>query len=211
NIFENIRKSIFFLLASNLGELITVLLSVLLFWPSPLMPLHILWINLITDSFPALALGLDPGSPGIMNRRPRPANQNLFAQGGAFTVVLYGVVIAAVTLFAFKFTHVTTGDLKYAQTMALVVLAGSQLIYSIVVRAGVNSIFRVNHLSNLFLLGAIAIGVALQLLILYIPPVASLFGTVALSLQNWGLVLALSLVPLVVHEIVVLIRRVFSR
>lgn len=206
NIFENIRKSIFFLLASNMGELITVLVSVLLFWDSPLLPLHILWINLITDSLPALALGIDPGDADIMTRKPRPAKQSIFADGGGMRVIGYGIVIAIVTLIAFKATQVTTNNLTYAQTMALVVLAGSQLVYSITVRVGNHSVFKTNHLTNKFLLLAVAVGIALQLLILYIPPLANLFSTAPLKIGSWGIVLLLSLVPLIVHEIVVFIR-----
>ena len=206
NIFENIRKSIFFLLASNMGELITVLVSVILFWDTPLLPLHILWINLITDSLPALALGIDPGDSEIMSKKPRPANQSIFADGGGFMVIFYGAIIAAVTLFAFKFTQNTTDNLVYAQTMALVVLAGSQLVYSITVRIGRHSVFKVNHLTNPFLLLAVGVGILLQLLILYIPPLAKLFSTAPLSVGSWGLVLGLSLVPLVAHEISTLVR-----
>lgn len=211
NIFENIRKSIFFLLASNMGELITVLVSVILFWDTPLLPLHILWINLITDSLPALALGIDPGDPDIMSHKPRPANQSLFAQGGGVRVLGFGLVIACVTLFAFKYTQNTCHDLMRAQTMALVVLAGSQLVYSIAVRAGDRSIFRVNHLSNWFLLGAFVVGILLQILILYVPPLAALFSTTPIAWADWGLVVLLSLVPLAVHEIVVLIRKVLKK
>lgn len=207
NIFENIRKSIFFLLSSNMGELITVLVSVLLFWDTPLLPLHILWINLITDSLPALALGIDQGRPDIMDKKPRPANQSLFADGGGQKVIFYGVVIAILTLCAFKITQVSTGDLNYAQTMALVTLAGSQLVYSITVRAGDKSVFGVSLLTNPLFIASLVIGFALQFLILYIPPLASLFSTSPLSFGSWGIVLGLSLVPLIVHEIVVFVRK----
>ncbi len=207
NIFENIRKSIFFLLASNMGELITVLISVLLFWDTPLLPLHILWINLITDSLPALALGIDPGRPDIMDKKPRPADQSLFADGGGHKVIFYGVIIAILTLCAFKITQVTTGDLNYAQTMALVTLAGSQLVYSISIRAGDSSIFRVGMRSNPLFITSLVLGFALQFVILYIPPLASLFSTSPLSLGSWGAVLGMSLVPLIAHEIVVFVRK----
>jgi len=210
NIFENIRKSIFFLLSSNMGELITVLIAVLFFGISPLLPLHILWINLITDSLPALALGIDPGSRDIMDKKPRPANQSLFAGGGGYRVIFYGIIIAIITLCAFKITHVTTGDLTYAQTMALVTLAGSQLVYSITVRAGDKSVFSVNMLNNPLFITSLVVGLALQFLILYIPPLANLFSTAPLSIASWGVVFGLSLVPLIAHEIVVLVRKFFK-
>ncbi|MBR5478655.1 MAG: cation-translocating P-type ATPase [Clostridia bacterium] len=207
NIFENIRKSIYFLLSSNMGELITVLVSVLLFWDTPLLPLHILWINLITDSLPALALGIDPGSPDVMNKKPRPADQSLFADGGGFKVIFYGIIIAIVTLCSFKITQVTTENLNYAQTMALVTLAGSQLVYSITVRAGDKSVFGVKILNNPLFITSLVVGFALQFLILYIPPLATLFSTSPLSFGSWGVVIGVSLVPLVAHEIVVLVRK----
>ena len=206
NIFENIRKSIFFLLSSNMGELITVLIAVLFFGSSPLLPLHILWINLITDSLPALALGVDPGSPDIMDKKPRPADQSLFAGGGGYKVILYGIVIAVITLCAFKVTLDSTGDITKAQTMALVTLAGSQLIYSLTVRAGDMSVFKVKIHNNPLFIIAFVLGFALQCLILYVPALASLFATAPLSLAAWGTALALSIVPLIVHEILVLVR-----
>ena len=207
NIFENIRKSIFFLLSSNMGELITVFVSVLLFWDTPLLPLHILWINLITDSLPALSLGIDPGSPDIMDKKPRPAGESIFADGGGFKVIFYGIIIAIITLCAFKITRNTTGDLLYAQTMALVTLAGSQLVYSLTIRAGDRSVFSVNILNNPLFIVSFVLGFVLQFLILYIPPLASLFSTAPLSFASWAAVLALSLVPLIAHEIVVLVRK----
>ena len=108
-IFENIRKAIYFLLASNTGELFSVLIAVLCAWDSPLLPLHILWINLITDSLPALALGVDPGSPDSMRRPPRSPKEHLFAQGGWANILGYGAVIAACTLFAFRATFLSSG------------------------------------------------------------------------------------------------------
>lgn len=211
NIFENIRKAIIFLLASNMGELITVLVSVLLFWDAPLLPLHILWINLITDSLPALALGIDPGDARVMSRPPRPANQSLFAHGGGWSTLGFGAIIAAVTLFAFRFTLVSAQDLARAQTMALIVLAGSQLVYSLVQSAGERSIFRTNWLAKRFLLAAFGIGVLLQVIILYIPPLSALFSTAPLGAGDWALAAGLAIVPLLVHELVLLVRRVLKR
>ena len=194
-----------------MGELITVLVSVLLFWDAPLLPLHILWINLITDSLPALALGIDPGDARVMSRPPRPANQSLFAHGGGWSTLGFGAVIAAITLFAFRFTLSTAQDLVRAQTMALIVLAGSQLVYSLVQRAGERSIFRANLLANRFLLAAFGVGVLLQLMILYIPPLSALFSTTPLGAGDWALAAGLAIVPLLVHELVLLVRRVLKR
>lgn len=207
NIFANIHKAIHFLLASNIGELFSVLIAVILAWESPLLPLHILWINLITDSLPALALGVDNGDPDIMREPPRKRTKNLFALKDWLSILGYGAVIAAVMLIAFRVSYAASdGNLERARTFALLTLAASQLIHSISVRIGNHSFFRSKHFNNKFFLVALAVGIALQLIILYIPPLASLFNTVPLSITDWAFVIALSIVPLLVHEIAVLVK-----
>ncbi len=205
NIFANIRKAIHFLLASNIGELLSVLTAVLLAWDSPLLPLHILWINLITDSFPALALGMDNGDDEIMFQPPRKRTKNLFSVQDWSSILGYGAVIAAVMLISFRLSLSMYDDLSRARTFALLTLAASQLVHSISVRTGKHSFFRFNHFNNKFFLLSLGVGVLLQVIILYIPPLAALFNTVPLSLTDWGIVLALSIVPLCVHELVVLV------
>jgi len=212
NIFANIHKAIHFLLASNIGELFSVLVAVLLAWDSPLLPLHILWINLITDSLPALALGVDNGDPDIMTMPPRKRSKNLFALKDWLNILGYGAVIAAVMLVSFRVSFVTSGgDLARARTFALLTLAASQLIQSISVRCGNHSFFLSKHFNNKFFLVALGVGISLQLIILYIPPLAALFKTVPLSLGDWGFVIALSIVPLAVHELAYWIKVLLSK
>lgn len=219
NIYNNIKKAVIFLLSCNLGEVITILMSILFFWPVPLLATQILWVNLITDSLPAIALGVDPGDPDVMKYKPRNPKQSFFAQGAGFRAIVGGVLIGIFTLTAFcyglgehgiSFRAIGSivGDpkykeaLTYARTMAFVVLATSQLFYSLSMRNPVKSIFKIGLFTNKFLIGAIIIGISLQLVVISIPVLATAFGVHFLGLSDWGLVFLFSLIPLFVNEII---------
>jgi Ca2+-transporting ATPase len=211
NIYSNIKKSVIFLLACNLGEVITVLLSVLFFWPVPLLPTQILWINLITDTLPAIALGVDPGDRDVMKKRPRNPKQSFFARGAGFRAILGGSLIGILTLTAFAFGlneygytltswNISAEALAYSRTMAFVVLAASQLFYSLTMRNSSKSIFKIGLFSNIYLIGAILVGFILQMGVISVPFLARAFGLGMLSLYDWALVLLFSLIPLIVNE-----------
>lgn len=213
NIYSNIKKSVIFLLSCNLGEIITVFLSVLFFWPVPLLPTQILWINLITDTLPAIALGVDPGDKDVMRRKPRNPKESFFAQGAGFRAVLGGVLIGALTLAAFYFglheygygltsEHISEEVLTYARTMAFVVLAASQLFYSLSMRNFTKSIFRIGLFSNMYLIGAIIIGFILQFGVITVPFLANAFKVHMLSFNDWALVIVFALIPLMLNEII---------
>ncbi len=213
NIYSNIKKSVIFLLSCNLGEVIAVFASVLFFWPVPLMATQLLWINLITDTLPAIALGVDPGDKDVMNKKPRDPKESFFAKGAGFRAVLGGTLIGALTLVAFYFGlseyGYTLGSqdipehvLTYARTMAFVVLAGSQLFYSLTMRSSTKSIFKVGLFSNMYLIGAIVIGFILQLGVISVPFLANAFKVQMLSGRDWTLVILFALVPLVVNELI---------
>lgn len=223
-IYENIRKAILFLLSSNFGEIITMLAAILAGFPSPLKASHILWINLITDSFPALALGVDENDGGeLMRQKPRKSDENLFARGGLACTLCYGAVIAAISLTAFlqvpygalirqglpvdlhnmKSMLALPELLNKAQTHAFTVLGMSQLVHAVGMRDVNKSVLRMNHFSNRSMIFACTAGVGLQALVTEIPYFVGLFGTVQLSLHEWGWLAALSFVPLVVHELLV--------
>ena len=206
NIYNNIRKSVLFLLATNFGEIIAMFIAVLLDWPVPLTPVLILWVNLITDSLPALALGVDTGSPGIMGDKPRDPKESLFARGGIANLLLYGAVIGGAALVGFE-SGLHAGGLTEGRTIALVVLAGSELFHAIGMRDTSRSIFRMNHLENRFMIAAFGIGMLLQVFIVEIPVANRLFGTQPLTAGQWEFALALAIVPLAVHELLVLIRK----
>lgn len=226
NIYNNIRKSVLFLLSSNLGEIITMFVAIIAGLASPLKAIHILWVNLITDSLPGLALGVDTGDPDIMKAAPRDPKESLFAQGGLMITLFFGAVIGAITLTAFLATPVSalldTGqtinlaNLKLAlendtvyvqsQTYAFTTLAVSQLFNAIGMRNLSRSIFRLNHLENKMMLVAFAVGMLLQISVTEIHVLTSVFGTIELSIKEWLSLIALSSTPLWFHELLVLIQ-----
>ncbi len=226
NIYNNIKKSVLFLLSSNLGEIITMFVAIIAGFASPLKAIHILWVNLITDSLPGLALGVDSGDPDIMKSAPRNPKESLFAQGGLTITIFFGLVIGGITLSAFLATPVaalldagqaiTIANLKLAlldeaiylqaQTYAFTTLAVSQLFNAIGMRNLNRSIFRMNHLENKMMLIAFGIGMLLQISVTEIHGLATIFGTKELSFQEWMLLIALSTVPLWFHELFVFVK-----
>ncbi|EMA6343664.1 calcium-translocating P-type ATPase, PMCA-type [Bacillus cytotoxicus] len=222
NIYRNIKKAILFLLSCNFGEIIALFLAILLGWATPLRPIHILWVNLITDTLPALSLGVDPEDPEVMKEKPRGAKESLFSGSIPF-LVLNGIVIGMMTLTAFIVgAKLYTGDtnlfplfptyihedaLLHAQTMAFVVLSFSQLVHSFNLRSRTKSIFSIGLFTNKYLVFSLLIGVAMQVCIISIPPLANLFGVHALTLKDWGFVIFLSIIPLIVNEVIKLFKK----
>lgn len=213
NIYNNIKKSVIFLLSCNLGEVITILLSIIFKWPIPLTATQLLWINLITDALPAIALGVDPGDKDVMKKKPRNPKESFFAGGAGVRAVIGGVLIGSLTLLAFYFGLTERGyifgagdptedQLLYARTMAFVVLAASQLFYSLSVRNSSKSIFKIGLFSNIKLIGAIIIGFLLQEVVISVPVLANAFNVHNLPLNDWAIVIGFALIPLVVNEII---------
>lgn len=214
NIFRNIKKSIIFLLSCNIGEVFTIFIAQLIGFSSPLAAIHILWINLITDSLPALALGVDPNEKDVMNENPRDPKESIFKHGGYHVLIGTGILIGSITLIAFvagakisnpnaDLRNLTGTDLMMAQTMSFLVLSGSQLVHSLNMRNFKKSIFKLGLFTNTKLLLAILFGAILQLSIVFITPLAKIFGVMNLMNSTaWILVICLTLSPLVVFEIV---------
>ena len=195
-IYVNIKKSILFLLSSNFGEIITMFVAVLLSLETPLKASHILWVNLITDSLPALALGVDKNDPAsLMRKKPRDPNEGLFAHGGWLFTVFYGMLISAITLYAFH---------RGGQTYAFTVLGVSQLFHAIGMRDRDKSVLRMNHLDNPFMILAFFLGLALQVMVTEVPYFVQAFQTVQLSFGEWQWLLGISAIPLLMHEILLL-------
>jgi len=208
NIYNNIRKSVLFLLSCNTGEIIAIFVSILLGWPTPLLPIHILWVNLITDTLPAISLGMDPGDPKVLNEPPRDPSENLFARGGTAHVVGNGFLIGLLTLFAYRFgMHLYPGSLVHARTLAFAVLSLTQLFHAFNLRHPTRSIFGLGPFSNPFLVGALLTGIALQVSVISVAPFAEVFKVFALSSRDWLFVTVVALVPILVNEIVKTIRR----
>jgi len=213
NIYSNIRKTVTFLLSCNFGEVVAILASILFFWPLPLLATQILWVNLVTDTLPAIALGMDPGEKDVMKRKPRDPKESFFAGGAAFRAILGGVLIGSLTLVAFYLglrehgfslnsANISEEAMTYARTMAFVVLAASQLFYSFSKRSDTKSIFQVGLFSNKLLVGAVIAGLVLQFASISIPFLASAFKVHNLSLTDWGVVIGLALIPLIINEVI---------
>jgi len=225
SIYENIRKSVLFLLSSNFGEIITMLAAVAMGLASPLKSSHILWINLITDSLPALALGVDvEEQKDYMNRPPRRRDESLFAGGGWGCTCFYGLLIAGISMLAFLQEPVGTIKsagmtltiphlqavlkdaqvLARSQTYAFTVLGMAQLFHAIGMRDVETSVFCMNHLENRLMLAAFAVGISLQMMVTEVPYFVQLFGTCRLTALEWTKLLGLAAMPLLAHELLVL-------
>ena len=224
-VYENIRKSVIFLLSSNLGEIITMFVTVICGIAAPLKSSHILWINLITDSLPALALGVDRNDgKTLMRQHPRKADESLFARGGFLCTCFYGVLIGAVSLTAFLMLPcallrisgmaVNLGNLAVilqngtvlakAQTYAFTVLGMSQLFHAVGMRDTQRSVFRMNHLENKVMILACLAGFALQFAVTEVPFLIQAFGTSSLSGREWMRLSILAAAPMMAHELVAL-------
>lgn len=197
NIYENIRKFIRYLLASNVGEILVMLFAILLGYPLPLIPVQILWVNLVTDGLPAMALGLDKPEKNVMSKKPRASNEGIFAHGLGFKIISRGLLIGIVALIAFITTyHQTQGDLDISRTHAFTTLVMAQLIHVFDCRAD-KSIFSRNPFGNLYLLGAVFSSFLLLVVVIYAEPLQKIFHTVALNGIDWIFITALSLLPTV--------------
>ena len=220
NIYNNIRKAILYLLSCNVGEVAAVFSAVLLGTYIPLLPVHILWINLVTDTFPALALGMDPGDPDIIKEKPRDPKEGLFARGGALFMVLNGLYVGLVTIAAFWIGMARGGGgaagdqpaaLALARTMAFCVLSLCQLFHAFNLRSAKKSLLRIGAFGNRWLVGAFVLGLALQCGIVLFPPLAAFFRVRALGGAEWLIVFGLAASPILVNEIAKLFRRFLSR
>lgn len=206
NIYNNIKKSILFLLSCNLGELIAILFAILLGWSSPLRSIHILWINLVTDSLPALALGIDPKDKSVMNEKPRDPNENILT-GSIQYLALNALLIGSLTLIAFQIgMNRYSNSLMHAQTMAFMVMSVSELVHSLNMRSRDKSIFKIGLFTNKALVLSILVGIVLQNLILFTPVLRDIFKVYLLNSYDWMWVIILSLIPLLFNEIAKLVK-----
>ncbi|WP_077358274.1 calcium-translocating P-type ATPase, SERCA-type [Virgibacillus halodenitrificans] len=197
NIYENIRKFIRYLLASNVGEILVMLFAMLLALPLPLVPVQILWVNLVTDGLPAMALGLDKAESDVMKKVPRNPREGVFARGLGYKIITRGIVIGIVTLLAFIITYQNNPDnLVYGQTMAFTTLVMAQLIHVFDCRSE-HSVFSRNPFENMYLVFAVISSLLLVLIVIYWKPLQPIFHTTSLNLRDWMLILGLSALPTV--------------
>ncbi|MBP1737208.1 MAG: Cation-transporting ATPase, family [Oscillospiraceae bacterium] len=211
-IYANIKKAIHYLLSCNIGEIITIFAATLFdFRQMPLIPVQLLWLNLVTDSLPALALGMEPVEAGIMEQKPRGAKENLFNRTFSLRLVWQGIMVGGLTLAAFflgeyVFTDPSTAD-PLANTMAFATLTMSQLFHAFDVRSETSSIFKLGIFSNPSMNKAFVVGMLMQLAVLLLPPFQLVFSVVSMTSVQWLAVLGLSVAPIVVCEAVKLAHR----
>ena len=197
-IYANIKKVVAFLLGTNIGEVITVFFAMILWHKTPLLSMQLLWINLVTDSLPAIALGMEPVEKDIMCNKPRPKNEGIFAGGLGVRVVLQGIMFAVITLVGFRLGETAMG-IEAGQTMAFMILSLSQIVQSFNMRSN-HSLFKIGPFTNKKLNGAAALSLLLVLIILF-TPLRVAFGLSLLPAYMYLIALGLITVPLVVMEL----------
>jgi Ca2+-transporting ATPase len=211
-IFDNIRRFVHFLLSCNIGELLAMFLASLLGIPLPLLPIQILWVNLATDSLPALALGVEPAEPGGMERPPRPPDEGVITRRMATMMGIQGIIIGLLTLGAFAIEYyVVGGGVDRARVMAFSTTIFAQNVHAFNVRSNRFSLFQLGVFTNRWLVAAFAVVVVSELAVIYLPFLQPIFKTMPLSLQDWAVVIGLGVMPLVIVEIVKLINRQLGR
>lgn len=222
-IYANIKKTVYFLLGSNIAEVFAMAILIILGMPAPLIAIHLLWVNLITDSLPAIALGVQPGEESLMNERPRPKNEGIFAHGGIGYIAGYGIIVTLGVIIAyfipafinncFSYVDIKTlyeGNyliLHQAQTMAFTTLAFSELFHMLGMCNTGQSIINIWKNKNKMMYIALVFGIIMQILVVEVPFVSALFQTYDLNDNQWLWVIILSLLPLFVHEIVVIVKK----
>ncbi|MEG0977956.1 MAG: cation-translocating P-type ATPase [Bacilli bacterium] len=226
-IYANIKKTVLFLLSSNIGEVVCMLVAVCFGLPTPLAALHILFVNLVTDSLPAVALGYDSKDKDIMKNKPRDAKESLFSNGGYFTLTFYGIVIGIITLVAFLFYPIMEVGfdlnaiitllnnnptiLLESETCAFVVLALSELFHMIGMSNTEKSFVHIFKSRNWLFIVALAFGLIFPVMLTEIDALSNLFGCTHLDWMQWLSLLGFSTIPLVLHELVVLVKFIIKK
>ncbi len=199
NIYDNIRKAVHFLIATNIGEIVTILLGLVLGLDTPLLAIQLLWINLITDSLPAIALGLEKEENDIMKRKPIDSKKGLFTDGLWGKIISEGFMIGVLTLVAFTFGTKLYG-INVGRTMAFVALGLIELVHSFNIKTE-ESIFKTGILENKYLVGSFIVGTLLQIIVAVVPFLARIFSLVPLNNIQWLYVIIISIIPLIVMEL----------
>ena len=210
-IYDNIRKFLIFLLSCNAGELMLMLIASMLGWPIPLIPVQLLWINLVTDGLPALALAMEPPEPGLMRRRPRRSSESMLSWSLGGVVLGQGALLAAVGLVAFRFHYHQASDLDQARTMTFCVVVYAELFRALAARSRLLTFWQLGPATNLYVFGAVAVSSLLQVGIIVVPFTRTIFNATSHTTMEWALVFGLALVPVTVIELAKLGRQFFGR
>ena len=199
NIYDNIKKAVHFLLSTNIGEIVTIFIGLILGLKSPLLAIQLLWINLVTDSLPAIALGLEKPEKDIMKRKPIDSKKGIFANGLWNKIILEGTMIGVLTLVAFSIGN-KYYTLEVARTMAFLAIGFLELIHSINVK-NEKSIFESGLFENKYLVGSFILGIFIQTIVVIVPAFANVFEVVPLNLTQWIITIAISIFPIPVIEL----------
>ncbi len=199
NIYDNIKKSIHFLISTNIGEIVTIFFGLVLGIKSPLLAIQLLWINLVTDSLPAIALGLEKEEENIMSRLPRNPKKNLFADGLWWKIMIEGAMLGIFTLLAFSIGN-RLYSVEVGRTMAFLTLGILELVHSFNIKSE-ESIFKIGVLENKYLVGALVLGVILQVIVVVVSPLAQVFSLVPLTGMQWLYTILIAVAPIPIVEI----------
>lgn len=199
-IYQNIKKAVGFLLGTNIGEVIVVFVTMLIFKQSPLLSMQLLWINLVTDSLPAIALGMEKIEDDVMNDKPRAKDESIFADHLGLKIGLQGILFGSLAFIAFYLGYSHFNDINAGRTMCFMVLSLAQITQAFNMRS-YQSLFKIGFFTNKMLNKAVLLSAVLVLMVLFIPPLAYIFGLVTLTLDYYLLGLALSLSPIVIFEV----------
>lgn len=199
NIYDNIKKAIHFLISTNIGEIVTIFFGLVLGIKSPLLAIQLLWINLVTDSLPAIALGLEKEEENIMSRLPRNPKKNLFADGLWWKIMIEGAMLGMFTLLAFSIGN-RLYSVEVGRTMAFLALGILELVHSFNIKSE-ESIFKIGVFENKYLIGALVLGVILQVIVVVISPLAQIFSLVPLTGIQWLYTVLIAIAPIPIVEI----------
>lgn len=199
NIYDNIKKAIHFLISTNIGEIVTIFFGLVLGIKSPLLAIQLLWINLVTDSLPAIALGLEKEEENIMSRLPRNPKKNLFADGLWWKIIIEGSMLGMFTLLAFSIGN-RLYSVEVGRTMAFLTLGILELVHSFNIKSE-ESIFKIGVLENKYLVGALVLGVILQVIVVVVSPLAQVFSLVPLTGMQWLYTILIAVAPIPIVEI----------
>lgn len=199
-IYQNIKKTVGFLLGTNIGEVLVVFVAMLIFKQSPLLSMQLLWINLVTDSLPAIALGMEAIEDDVMNESPRPKDESIFAHRLGLRIVLQGILFGTLSLFAFYYGQATLHTIESGRTLCFMTLSLSQVFQAYNMRSN-KSLFKIGVFSNSMLNKASLVSLLLVSIVLFIPPLSMIFGLVSLPVSHYMIGLGLSVLPILIFEI----------
>jgi Ca2+-transporting ATPase len=200
-IYDNIQKFMHYLLSCNAGEVLVMFVAALVGWPAPLSAIQILWLNLVTDGLPALALGVEPPERDLMRRPPRPPHEPVITPARGLLILLHGLLVAAVTLVAFRLGGTAGASLAETRTFTFCVAAFSQLLFAVACRSDRHTAITLGFFRNPALLVAITVSALLQVTVVMLPQAHAVFAAGPLSLRSWLLAIGLSFVPVTLVEL----------